>query len=114
MNDPRVAARKALRNARRESLFVAVIVVFALVWTLGYCAIRGYHHSPESWLVSSGLSLDRTAESLTTYVGIPDWVFFGIVVPWSLCTVATIVLSLRGMADDDLGIEHEGADDNAP
>jgi hypothetical protein len=109
MNESFEPARKTLRNALRESLTVALIVLGALIWTVGYCSLRGYQHSPDSWLIRSGLARNRTADDLVTYAGSPDWVLIGIVVPWGICTALTIALSLRGLADDDLGAEQETA-----
>jgi hypothetical protein len=113
MNQSHETARRTLRNARRESLFVALIVFLALIWTVGYCSLRGYQHPPDSWLIKSGWAVNRTGENLTTYAGIPDWVFIGIVLPWAICTIITIALSLRGLADDDLGAEQETANPHA-
>jgi hypothetical protein len=113
MSKPQDPAQTTLRNARRESILVALIVLAALVWTVGYCSLRGYHHEPDSWLIRNGWAANRTGENLDTYLGIPDWVFIGIVLPWAICTVITIVLSLRGLADDDLGAEQENADPHA-
>ncbi len=113
MKQSQESARKTLRNARCEALTVAVIVLGALVWTVGYCSLRGYQHSPDSWLIRSGLARNRTSDDLTTYGGIPDWIFIGIVLPWVICTLLTILLSLRGLADDDLGAEQETADPHA-
>ena len=100
------------RNAGGNAL-VAGIVLVALIWTVGYCSLRGYQHPADSWLVTSGLAVNRTSDDLTTILGIPDWVFVGIVVPWIFCTIITIALSLRGLADDDLGAEQETADPHA-
>ena len=113
MNETQTSARRTLRNARRESLLVAGIVLVALIWTVGYCSLRGYQHPADSWLVTSGLAVNRTSEDLTTILGIPDWVFVGVVLPWIVCTIITIALSLRGLADDDLGAEQETADPHA-
>jgi hypothetical protein len=110
MNKPHDPARTTLRNARRESITVLLIVLGALLWTVGYCSLRGYQHEPDSWLIRTGLAANRHGEDLATYFGIPDWVFIGVVLPWAICTVITIALSLRGLADDDLGVEQETAD----
>jgi len=114
VNPDRTAAQKTFRSGKREALTVTVIVVLALVWTVGYCALRGYQHPADSWLVKQGIARNRTPDALSTFAGVPDWVFFGIALPWGLCTVATIIFSLRGMADDDLGQEQSGEDAHAP
>jgi hypothetical protein len=106
-------ARKTLRNARREAIVVALIVLGSLVWAVGFCILRGYQHAPDSWLIRTGLARNRTGLDLVTYGGIPDWVLFGIVMPWGICTLLTIALSLRGLADDDLGAEQETANPHA-
>jgi len=52
-------------------------------------------------------SLDRAPESLSTPLGlgIPDWVFYGLIVPWLVCIAITFWFCLFYFADDDLG-EH--------
>jgi hypothetical protein len=88
----RAAAARLFRNARREALTVAVVWLLALLWTVGYCGLRAY---------------DRPADDLTAVLGFPDWVFWGIVVPWALCTAFTVWFCARGVADDDLGAEQD-------
>lgn len=107
MKSPQTPAQKAFASAKKEALIVVALVAISLVWTLGYCALRGYQHPPDSWLVRSGLARSRSAEDFAAVAGVPDWILYGIVAPWVFSTLATVYLSLRGMADDDLGVEHE-------
>ena len=109
MNDPEAQAR-LLRHARREALVVMAVWLLALAWTVGYCYLRGYQHPPDAWVVRAGLASPRQAEDLGQVAGFPDWVFFGILLPWLVCTAFTIAFGLFGMSDDPLGAE-EGAGD---
>jgi hypothetical protein len=84
----------------------AAVWVLALSWAVGYCCLRGYqHHAPDSWLVRSGLAINRTPEDFRHFWGIPDWVWVGILLPWLLCTAFTVAFSRWGMKDDELGAE---------
>jgi hypothetical protein len=106
MADHRAAAR-LYRNACRDVKLLLTVWALALLWTVGYCYLQGYRHAPESWAVRSGLAAARTADDLLTVLGFPDWVFFGIIIPWAVCTFLTVVFSLFVMRDDDLGAEGE-------
>ena len=109
MSDPR-KARQLFRNARREALLVLVIFTLALLWTVGYCYLHGYRHDPDSWLVQAGLASVRTPENFQQILGLPDWVFIGILLPWLMCSAFTFGFC-AGMADDELG---EEAQEEAP
>jgi hypothetical protein len=88
-----------LRNARRELLFIVALWAVALVWTVG---------------VSYALGYGRPADQIKLILGMPDWVFFGVLLPWLFCSAATLWFGLRLMADDDLGREKaEGQDAHA-
>jgi hypothetical protein len=79
-----------LTSARREALLVFAIWVLACVWVLSVSYRYGYH---------------RDAATLTYVLGFPDWVFWGIVVPWSVCTALCCVLAYLVIRDEDLGDE---------
>jgi hypothetical protein len=79
-----------LRSARREALLVFAIWLAACVYSVGFCYRFGY---------------GRDAATLTYVLGFPDWVFWGIVVPWSVCTALSFVLTYFVIADEDLGEE---------
>lgn len=79
-----------LRHARREAVAVFLIWLAALCYTVGYCYLYGY---------------ERKIEDLKFVLGIPDWVFWGIITPWAVCTVVSCLFSLFVMRDDDLGEE---------
>ena len=85
------------KNASREAKVALLLFGAAMAWVVGYGALRGY---------------GRKAEDLTFVCGFPDWIFWGVVVPWVVCLGASIWFGLRFMKDDDLGLEkREGLDD---
>jgi hypothetical protein len=76
-----------LRSARREAYVAFGLWVAALVYSVTYCGLRGY---------------GRTADDLTFVFGFPDWVFWGIVLPWCLCTALSIAFAYGFMTDEPL------------
>jgi len=101
------AAARLFRHARREAVVVLVLWAVALVWTVGYCYLRGYQHSDNDVLVRWGWAASRSADDFGQVLGFPDWVFVGIILPWLACTAFTMVYSMVGLTDDDLGAEAE-------
>jgi hypothetical protein len=83
-------------TARREALLVLGVFVAALIYTVGYCYLRGY---------------DRAPESLTFVVGFPDWVFWGILAPWSVCLTFSFWFGRTFMRDTDLGASSDAGDE---
>lgn len=77
-----------LKTARREMFAAAGIWLAALVWSVGYCAKYGYH---------------LKAEDLKFVLGFPDWIFWGVVLPWGLCTLISGAFAFGFMQDADLG-----------
>jgi hypothetical protein len=78
----------ALQSSKREAILVCLLWLVATVYSIGYCARFGY---------------GRTLDELTFVAGIPDWVFWGIVVPWTACTAISCWFAARVMRDDPLG-----------
>ena len=85
-----------LRSARREAAFVLLLWLVALVYSVGYCAAFGYR---------------RTALDLRFVLGFPDWVFWGVVTPWVICAVVSLVASHFFMTDEDMGEDDEDSGD---
>ena len=79
-----------LRSARREALVVFVTWLTAMIYTVTYCYLNGYN---------------RSAESLTFVLGFPDWIFYGIVAPWSVCVAFSFFFGATFARDEDLGEE---------
>ena len=93
---PQPAEDPVLKSARREAIVVFITWVCALSYTVTYCYLHGY---------------DRSLDDLKFVLGFPDWVFWGIVVPWGVCFVVSWWFSYVFMTDEDLGKELEESDD---
>jgi hypothetical protein len=89
-----------LHAAWPEALVVFAIWGTAMAWTVGYCALFAYPGRE---------NLDQAARELTYVFGFPSWVFWGIILPWLCCVVASFVVSNFVMADADLGIDPDEA-----
>ncbi len=81
-----------LRSSRREALVVLACWACAFAYTVGYSYFHGYN---------------RSLESLTFVWGIPDWVFWGVVVPWLSCTAFSVWFAFAFMTDEWLGQDPE-------
>ena len=46
-------------------------------------------------------------EQIGLVLGFPDWVFWGVVVPWGVCLTYSVWFCFVTMADDDLGQDPE-------
>jgi len=82
-----------LQGARREALVMLAWWLATLTYTVGYCYRNGY---------------GRAIEDLTFVCGFPDWVFWGIVVPWVVCFLFSVWFAFFFMKDapmDDDGRE---------
>lgn len=106
------------RNSLREAKFIFCLWAGCLVYTVLFCYGYGYlvHEPlPSSFgpavtnLLGPLESLNRVPDSVTypLGLGIPDWVFYGVLVPWIICAVLTFWYGLFFFAEDDLS---EGAD----
>ena len=85
-------------HVRREAVTTLILWGTCAVYTLTYCYLNGYGRDPST---------------LETYWGVPDWVIFGIFLPWGLMNIAAWWFSFRLMTDDDLGLEPEERVDGA-
>ncbi len=77
-----------LKSARRELVVAALIWLTALCWSVGYSYKYGYYLQPEE---------------LTFAFGFPSWIFYGVVLPWLLCTLISGWFAFFFMQDADLG-----------
>ena len=77
-----------VRAGRREAALTAVIWIAAMSYTITYCYLHGY-----------GRSLD----DVKFVLWFPDWVFWGIVVPWLVCVGISTVFAFGFMGDEPLG-----------
>jgi hypothetical protein len=81
-------------SSRREAACFAVLWVATLGYTVGYCYTHGYDRQ-----------LDSSLDGMTFVLGWPDWVFWGIILPWGVCTLLSIVFATFIMRDAPLGEE---------
>ncbi len=84
---PETKEHPLIRSARREALVAVAMWFVALVWSVGVCTTWGYERDPKS---------------LTFVLGFPDWVFWGLIVPWAACTAASGWFAFGFMKDEDL------------
>jgi hypothetical protein len=86
--EPTGKEQRLLRNARREGLIIMAVWVAALIWstTVGYAFGYG-----------------RDVDDIRLILGMPDWIFWSVVVPWALCLAFSVWFCFWYMADDDLG-----------
>lgn len=79
-------------QGRREFVLVLAVWIGALVYTVGYCGLRGY---------------GRTADDLTFVLGVPDWAMWGVIAPWTVCLVICWVFAYWIMSDAELGADSD-------
>ena len=84
------------RNSLREARLILFLWLACGIFTVTVCYLFGYL-SHETDLNSTGPDLvnvfgpferfDRNPDNLTTPLGlgIPDWIFYGVVIPWFAC-----------------------------
>lgn len=85
-----------VRRARREGLVAIVIWLLATLYTVGYCWKFAYQ---------------RPAEDVRFVWGIPDWILWGIVLPWAVCVVVSWWYAYGFMTDEPLGAESSPPED---
>lgn len=77
-----------LISARREALVVGGLWLVTMLYSVLYCYTFGYH---------------RDIATLKLIWGIPDWVFWGIVLPWVGCVLFSLAFGAFFMRDEALG-----------
>ena len=83
--------QQLLRHARREGLVIMAVWAVALAWSVGAGYVLGYDPQREIGLI----------------LGMPDWVFWAVVLPWGLILLFSAWFCFAFMADDDLGRDPE-------
>jgi len=83
-----------LISSRREALISFATWGITTVYCIGYCARHAY---------------GRSIDDLKYIFGFPDWVFWGIVVPWGACILFSFIFAAVWMRDEDLGEDPPGA-----
>jgi hypothetical protein len=87
-------------HARREAVEILAAWAVSLGWSVGFCSLWGY----------------QTDAPLSMVLGIPSWVFWGIVLPWVAASLFTFYYSLVRMKNDSLDGDPPAseADSDAP
>ena len=86
---------RVLVSGRREAIIVFVTWIMAMAYSLIYCSRYAY---------------GRRAEEIQYVYGFPDWVFWGVVVPWGVCVLFSWFFASILMRDEDLGEDPPGSD----
>lgn len=89
-----------VRSTRREFVAVLGVTAAALTYTIVTCYRLGFDRTRELKFVK-----------LFAGIAFPEWVFWGIVVPWIASFVIGALFAFRFMSDADLGEELEEDDD---
>ena len=85
-----------VRTARREAWVGLAVWLAAMSYSLACCYFFGYRRDPAA---------------LQLIYGVPEWVLWGIVAPWTVCTIIAGLFAFVFVADVDLGEElDESAD----
>ena len=100
------------RDSLREAGCIMLVWVVCLIWTTGYCYLNGYstHRAVEgdiSALLPDMSGFDRSPDSLQTPfgLGIPDWVVWGLLLPWGICLLLGGWFCFGFLRDDPQGLE---------
>ena len=83
-----VREQRLLRHARREGALLLFVWAGALTWSVGGGYLFGYGRNPAD---------------VALILGIPDWIFWCVFVPWGVSVLFSTWFCFAYMADDDLG-----------
>ena len=83
-------------HARREAVAILLAFGACLIWSVTWCYLAGYHGS-------AGADLSKV-------LGMPGWVFWGVIVPWLAADLFAVWFCFFFVADDPLGEPEEEAD----
>ena len=122
-SDPELELDPLLVHSLREAKFILCLWACCFVYTVAYCYLNGYlSYEPlpgaKPFAIGSVVgpagSFLRDPDSLTYPfgLGIPDWVFYGVVVPWAVCIILTFWYAFFLYAEDDLSPHDASAGDN--
>jgi hypothetical protein len=92
------SGQRLLRNARREAALILAVWAGLLVWVVGASWGRGYGRPPEDF---------------RSILGMPDWILWGVALPWLVATLLTLVIGARVLKSDALAEPEERAGNEA-
>jgi hypothetical protein len=80
------------RTALKETWLILITWCVFAAWVIGSCARAYQAIGPD---VSATAAEPPTAiDPLVTVGGLPEWVFWGIAVPWMTATACTVIFAL--------------------
>ena len=97
-------------SSLRELRWIVIVWAISFAWVIGYCIVAGYdsaaydglEHGLEHGLEASGGQIGARDVELRLVLGMPSWVFWGVMLPWILVTLLTAWFALTQMADHPL------------
>ncbi len=112
------------RHALREARFVLGLWTCCFFYTVTYCYLYGYMtHEPLPASDTTGQAIGKLVGPLDSFnrdpdsvsyplgLGIPDWVFYGVALPWVVCIVLSVWFCLVIFVEDDLSSGTELTDE---
>ena len=75
-------------HARREACVILGAFGLFLIWSVTFCYLAGYH--------------EPTGRPPAQVLGIPSWIFWGVLIPWLVADVFSLWFCFFFMADDPL------------
>lgn len=76
-------------SSLREAKWILFAWTVGFIWVIGVCVGFGYDS-------------ERPQQQIETRLGMPRWVFWGVLVPWVLTTLFTVWFALTRMSDHPL------------
>ncbi len=114
------------RHSLREARFVLGLWTCCFLYTVSYCYLYGYlTHEPMPASAATGPAIGNLVGPLESFnrdpdsisyplgLGIPDWVFYGVALPWVICIVLSVWFCLVIFVEDDLSSGTEQTDEAA-
>ncbi len=86
------------QNSKRETQWILFIWALFAIWVVGISGWLGYKTDPEA--------------PVKVVMGFPNWVFWGIAVPWLGANIAICTFAIKFMKDDPLGDDSENHSSN--
>lgn len=77
-------------NSRREAIAIFLLWFLCLLWAVPVCYAMGYGQ-------------EVVPRQVPTVMGMPSWIFWGLLLPWLAADGATIWLCFRYIKNDPLG-----------
>lgn len=114
-----------LISARREALVVFACWAIAMTWSVSYCYLNGYITDPS--LISDKQKIEvrqpvqpggipelwvdhgKGSQRVEFVLGFPAWIFWGVALPWWICTAFSLFFGAFIVRDEDLGLDPEAA-----